>query len=171
MGQCIAGRPSLSLPPKPAHGHPTVKWFLLSPARRISHFFTNTQNTTYTTERVEEKRTNKYGLGLAPSAKRRSLWHFSVAFCASVNYREHVFERNSSKATRNSDSSSHVGQPSLWLHRSLPSPSSDRRLLPTSIDCSFLLTALSCWLLSSLLFSDFFCSLWDLASSRLLPVP
>ena len=32
-------------------------------------FFTDTQNTTYTTEWVEEKRTNKHGLGLAPNKR------------------------------------------------------------------------------------------------------
>ena len=64
-----AGRSPLFQPPKPAHGHPIVKWFLSSPAKGISHCFTNTQDTTYRTERVEEKK-NKYGLRLAPSARR-----------------------------------------------------------------------------------------------------
>ena len=35
------------------------------------------------------------------------------AFCASVGWHERVFNRNSHKATRNADSSSHVGQPGL----------------------------------------------------------
>ena len=51
-----AGRPPLSQPPKPAHGHPIVKWFLSSPTRGISHCFEITQDTTYTTERLEEKK-------------------------------------------------------------------------------------------------------------------
>ena len=51
-----------------------------SPARGISHFFTDTQNTTYTTERVEEKRTNKHRLGLAPNARREK---FVTLLCSS----------------------------------------------------------------------------------------
>ena len=34
-----------------------------------------------------------------------------VAFCASMGYCKHVFERNSHTATRNADSFSHAGQP------------------------------------------------------------
>ena len=51
-----AGRSPLSQPPKPAHYYPIVKWFLSSPARGISYCFTNTQDTTYTTDREEEKK-------------------------------------------------------------------------------------------------------------------
>ena len=53
----LAG-PSPSQPPKPAHGHPIVKWFLSSPTQHIQL-------------RVwKKRRTNKHGLGLAPSASR-----------------------------------------------------------------------------------------------------
>ena len=51
-----AGGSPLSRPPKPFHGYLIVLWFLSSPAWGISHCFTNTQETTYTTERVEEKK-------------------------------------------------------------------------------------------------------------------
>ena len=47
-----------------------------------------------------KKRRTKYRLGFAPSARREKFGHFSVVFCASVDYRERVFERNSHTATR-----------------------------------------------------------------------
>ena len=53
--------------------------FLIS-GQGISHFFTDTQPTTYTTERAEEKK-NKHGLGLAPSAKREK---FLTLLCSSL---------------------------------------------------------------------------------------
>ena len=72
----------------------------------------------------------------------RGLWHFCVAFCASVDYRKRVFERNSHKVTRNAESSSHVGQPRLWVHRLLLQLSSaDCLVLSTSLFCLLLLTA------------------------------
>ena len=111
------------------------------------------QNITYTTERVEEKRPNKHRLKLASSARREK---FVTLLCSSLcicrlsrgwwlcgNFA--LFERNSHKVTRNADSSSHVGQPGVWIH----TPSS----------CSILLTALFCWLLSSAFFSIL---LWSL---------
>ena len=61
----------------------------------------------------KKRRINKHGLGLAPSARREKFGHFSVAFCASVGYCKRVSEQNSHTATRNTDSSSHIGQPSL----------------------------------------------------------
>ena len=67
-----------------------------------------------------------------------------LAFCASVGYHEHVFQWNFYMATRNADSSSHIGQPGLWFHRSKQSPFSDCQLPCTSVDCSLLLTALIC---------------------------
>ena len=70
-----ASRSPLSQPPKPAHDHPIVKWFLSSPARGISHCFTNTPDTTYTTE---SERKNKHELGLTPSARREK---FLTLFC------------------------------------------------------------------------------------------
>ena len=42
----------------------------------ISHFFTDTQSIAYTTECVEEKRTNKYGLGLASRASSEEFLTF-----------------------------------------------------------------------------------------------
>ena len=65
--------------------------FFSSPTRGITHFFTDTQNTT---ERVEEKnkQTNKHGLGLAPRARRgNSMWHFCAALLEFVGYRWRVF--------------------------------------------------------------------------------
>ena len=56
-----------------------------------------------------------------------------------------VFERNSLKATRNADSSSHVGQPGLWAYR--------------PISCSLVMTSLFCPLLLSASLSVL---LWDL---------
>ena len=69
------------------------------------------------------------------SSKRRkgAVCYTFPAFCASVSYRERVFERNSHKAHRNADSSPHVGQPGLWVHR--PSSSS---LLLSSVVCFLL---------------------------------
>ena len=114
-----AGQSPLSQPPKPAHGHPIVKWFFSSPAWGISHWFTNTQVITYTTERGKKRKINKHGLGLAPGTRReRRLWHFSVVFWASVGYRERVSEWNSHTATWNDNSSSCVGLPGFWVHRS-----------------------------------------------------
>ena len=66
----------------------------------------------------KKRRTNKHGLGLAPSTRREKFGHFSVVFCASVGYHECVSKQNSHTATRNTDSSSHIGQPGLWVHRS-----------------------------------------------------
>ena len=63
-------------------------------------------------QEVEEKRKSKHGLGLALSARRKKFMTLSEH---SVSYRERVFERNSHKVTRNADSSSHVGQPGLWV--------------------------------------------------------
>ena len=60
----------------------------------ISHFFTDILNTTSTTERVEEKRTNKHGLGLAPSARREKfmilsqhsmhLWPIAIVYSSEI---------------------------------------------------------------------------------------
>ena len=68
---------------------------------------------------------------------------------------EHVFKRNSHKVTKNVDSSSQIGQPCLWVHRSFSLTVGFPRLL---------LTALSCWLPCSVHFFLF------VAFSRLLPV-
>ena len=110
MWQYTAGRPPLSQLPKPhiairlssgfSHFRPGVFHISLQ-----KHKTKHTQK-----ERVEEKRTNKHGLRLAPSA---SLWHFSVSLRASTGNRRRVFERNSHKITRNADSSSHVCHPDL----------------------------------------------------------
>ena len=108
---------------------------------RVFHTSLKTHKTQDTQPRGWKKRTNNHGLGLAPSAR----WEEFVTFlesCASLSYREHAFERNSHPATRNADSYSHVGQPSLLVHRPKQSPFSDCRLSPTSVDCSLLLTAL-----------------------------
>ena len=72
----LAGRPPLSQSPKPAFGHPIVLWFLSSPAMGISHCFTNIQDTTYTTERVEEK--NKQARTWVKSkCKKGKVWSLS----------------------------------------------------------------------------------------------
>ena len=123
------------------HSHPIIWWFLSSPARSISHFFTDSQNTTYTTERVEEKRTNKHRLGLAPSTRREKF----VTLSYSVSYRERVFEWNSHKVTRNANSSSHVGQTSLWFQTSNQSALLDFRWLLSPVEFSFLPPSLFCY--------------------------
>ena len=94
--------------------------------------------------------------------KKEEVCDTFIAFCASVNYRERVFERISPKATRNVDSSSQVAQPGSVS----TGPSS--RLPPTSVDYSLLLTALFCRLPCSVLFSRLFSSFC--AFPRLLPV-
>ena len=114
----------------------------------ISHFFTDTQNTTYTTERVEEKRINKHGLGLAQEGW--SLWHFPSILWAitSVNSSEiptrplrmltHLLTLANS-ASQSTGSSSH-------LSRLSASPDFCRLLSP--VDCAvLLLTGLFCSLL------------------------
>ena len=111
-------RSQLSQPPKPAHGHPILKWFLSSPVRGISYCFTNTQDTTYTTEKVEEKKNKQERTWVSSKHKKGEFFFTLLAFCASVGYCKRVCERNSYTATRNVDSSSHVGQPGIWIHRS-----------------------------------------------------
>ena len=83
---------------------------------------------------MEERRTNKQGLGLALSVRREKFfalyWH-SVLLCS----HERVLEQNSHTATQNADSFSRAHRPNLWVHRSqllaqLP-PFSDRRLFLT----------------------------------------
>ena len=69
---------------------------------------------------------------------KREVYDPFLAFCASVSDRDRVFERNSHKVTRNADSSSHVGQPRLWFHRSEQSPFSPA-------DWPVLLTAFFCF--------------------------
>ena len=44
----------------------------------MSHFFTNSQDTTYTIQRWKKWRTNKHGLGLAQSARKEK---FVTLFC------------------------------------------------------------------------------------------
>ena len=70
-------------------------FFFSSLARGISHFFTDTQSTT---ERVEE--TNKHELGLAPSARGGSLWHFLCILWANANV---YLIKNSHKASSKAD--------------------------------------------------------------------
>ena len=96
------------------HGHQIIWWFLSSPARGISDFFTDTQNTNRESGRKENKQIQT--------------WVSSKC--------KHVFEQNSHQATRNADSSSHIGQP--------------RSQCTGSSSCSLLLTALLssvhfCW--------------------------
>ena len=70
MWQYTAGRSPLSQPPEQLMAIRSSNGFSHLQPGEFHIFFTNTQGTTYTTERVEEKRTNKHGLGLAPSARR-----------------------------------------------------------------------------------------------------
>ena len=95
---------------------------------------------------MEERRTNKHGLGLA-----LSIGTF-LAFCG---YREHVPKRNSHTATRNAYSSSYTGWPGFWVCKSQLLASAAAFLWPIFPWLS--LTPLY-WLL------------WDLAFPRLLPV-
>ena len=68
----------------------------------ISHFFMATKNTT---ERVERRTNEQYGLGSTPSTRRGVLWWFCAAFCAFVDYRGHVFcAKLLQKTTRNANS-------------------------------------------------------------------
>ena len=54
------------------------------------------------------------------------------------------------KVTRNADSSSHIGQPSLWIHTSQQSASPHFYVLPSSLFCLPLSTGLFCRLLLTL---------------------
>ena len=59
-----------------------VLWFFSSLTRGISHFFTNTQNPKYTTERVEEKKKKTItGLGYLQAQEGRRLWPFPSIRC------------------------------------------------------------------------------------------
>ena len=65
-----------------------------------------------------------------------------MVFCAS-GYHERVSKRNSYTATRNADSSSRVGRPGFWVHRSqlfIRQPPFSGRYLPPDF----------CWLLGTL---------------------
>ena len=64
---------------------------------------------------MKERRTNKHGLGLAPSARKEVLALFCGFLCI-CGYREHVSEWNSHTATRNTDLSSHIGWPGFCIH-------------------------------------------------------
>ena len=137
-----------------------VEWFFSSLASGISHFFTNTKIQPIG---WKKRRANNHGLGLTPSARGRSLWQFCAAPRVFAGYRGHVFAWNFYKATRNADSSSHVGQPGinrswqppLWLLLTGLLPA-----LRSSLDWPALLTGLY-W---SLLLTIFFCLLSDLPS-------
>ena len=87
----------------------------------------------YFTERVEEKNNKQIQTWVSSKRKKGEVCDTFLAFCASVGYRESVFGPNSHTPTRNADSSSHVGQPSLW----------------STGPCNYLLSSLDfCWLLS-----------------------
>ena len=104
-------------------------------------------------------------LGLAPSARKEKFMTLLcvAAFCGSMSYRESVFERNSHQTTKNADSSSHVGQPGFWVHRSLQSPFVSWLL-------SLLLTVLFCYALYCCLPSSVDCPVLFSVFPRLLPV-
>ena len=113
----------------------------------------------------ERKEEQNHGLGLAPSATGRSLWHFCAALCAFVGYRGRIFARNSHKATRTADSFSCIGQPEL-------SPQVLAATFLTSVNWSPLCPALITWLTCSVnwsLLAAPFC--WLLCLVRpLLPI-
>ena len=69
LWQITAGRPPLSQLPNLSWPSDRLVVSLIS-GQGYFTFFMNTQNTTYTTERVEEKRTNKHGLWFDLSARR-----------------------------------------------------------------------------------------------------
>ena len=97
--------------------------------RGISHCFTNTQ---YTTERVKDKKNKQARTWVSSKSKKGEVWALflhSVVFSAS-GYRERVSVRNSHTATRNPDSSSHVGRLRSYLLAQQPPLS-----FPTSVDC------------------------------------
>ena len=79
MGQNTAGRPPLSQPPKTLMTIRSSCGFSHFRPRVFLIFYGHTK-LTYTTERAEEKRTNKHGLGLAPSARRKKFVTLSGSF-------------------------------------------------------------------------------------------
>ena len=86
------GRPPLYQPPKPTHCHQIVWWFLSSPARGTFYFFTNTQDTSYTTERWKKERTNKQArIWVSSKHKMGEVRNTFLVFCASVGNREGVY--------------------------------------------------------------------------------
>ena len=121
---------------KDFHGHQIVKCFLSSPVRGISHFFTDTQNTTYTTKRVEEIKTSKLGLGLASSARREK---FVILSLHSV----HLW----------ASASMYLTHPLPLANPASGSTHPSGRLPLTSVDCFLLSTALFCPLLCYVSFS------------------
>ena len=133
-----ADQPPLS---QPAHDHPIVQWFLSSPARGISHCFTNTQDTTYINKRGRKK--NKHvRTWVSPKPKKEEVFGTfldSVLPCLS----QHVLE-NSHTATRNADSSSRARRTGLWSTG--PNSSLTNRLSLTLTFPRPSLTSLSCWL-------------------------
>ena len=74
------GRSPLSKPTKPTHGHPMVWWFLSSPARAISHCFINTQDTTCTTEKVEEKKNKQARTWVSSKRKKGEVFDTFLVF-------------------------------------------------------------------------------------------
>ena len=65
---------------------------------------------------MEERRTNKHGLGLALSVRREKFGHISGILCF-CGWPERVLEQNSHTATWNADLSSRICWPGLWVHR------------------------------------------------------
>ena len=67
-------RSPLSQSLKPAYGHLIVQCFLSSPARGISHCFTNTQNITFTAGRVEEKKNKQARTWVSSKRKKGEVY-------------------------------------------------------------------------------------------------
>ena len=109
------------------------------------------------------RKENKHGLELAPSARRKSLWHFCVAFCASVSYREHV---SSEIPTKSPGTLTH---PLALANPACESTGSCSCPLLLTLFCR-LLSSVDCPVLScSLLLSAFFCLLVSWEISRTSP--
>ena len=100
---------------------------------------------------MEERRTNKHGLGLALGVRRKKFWHFSDILCF-YGCHGRILEQNPLTATRNADSSSRVGWLSFWVHWShllLQQPLLSDRRLSLAVANSSLFTSLGPSLSSS----------------------
>ena len=112
-------RSPLSQPPKPLMRIRSSRGFShLRP--RAFHIALQTHNThhIHNQEGGRKEGQTSTTLGWLQAQEGRIFNTFVWFSCASMSHRKRVFKRNSHTATRNADSSSHVGQPGLWVHRS-----------------------------------------------------
>ena len=118
----------------------------------ISHRFTNTQDTTNTTE-TGIKKNKQAWTWVSSKRKKGEVLAVFYGFLRICGYRKHVSKRNSHTATGNTDSSSCIGWPGFWVHRSQlltqQLPFFDGCLSLTVVNFFLLLTALGPCLSSS----------------------